>query len=816
VQNHASRQRFSLQHALLAPLLAAVLAVSCREPLLAPLTESEVDAAGGKPGESERGAGGLVLANDGGAAGSTMDALQSNGGDSAREPAAVTEARPPTLYCADRSLPRTCRTHGDASKGVRLIGTLLEPERVRVGGVLDLDERGIIRCVDCDCGDDGGALVVECPDLVVSAGFINLHDHLSYAGTPPLPHPGERYQHRSDWRLGENGHTALQFSGGATSAQVLAQELRHALGGATSIVGAGGRRGLLRNLELADRTEGILPGSMDAETFPLDDASGVGDAAACEFGAHPDTRAVASSFSAYLPHLGEGTNQIARAELDCALGALDLLGPSSAVVHAMALSRAAARKLTERGSSVVWSPRSNLDLYGSTAPVALLSSLGVNIALGTDWLASGSMNLLRELACAKRYSSAVLGGYFDDYELWRMVTVNAAWALGLEGRLGALRPGLAGDLALFAGHGDAYASVVDARPSDVKLVLRQGTPLYGDSALVEAFGDDTCEELELCGQARRVCTRQSAVSLAEIRAAADAVYPLVSCDEPESEPRCDALVTHECPDGESVCAASPRPPAWDERDADGDGVPDVLDSCPRIADEQTDRDGDGRGDACDPCPVTNPGLEPCPLSIAALRRPGERLSPGTSVVISNAEVTALRVQGSKGYYIEDGDHAPYSGIFVYTKDTTPQVRVGERVTIQGYFTTFNGTDELVGVEVLSRSSEVEPYQPLVVELAALTDDSPRADALASLWLRVESAEVAVTNPDAPKDYDETGLSGGLRIDDLLAPELDNDFAVGTRFGSIQGIFGSSFGHHKLFPTSTSDLVVVEPATSTRP
>src|SRR5262249_38036739 len=35
---------------------------------------------------------------------------------------------------------------------------------------------------------------------------------------------------------------------------------------------------------------------------------------------------------------------------------------------------------------------------------------------------------------------------------------------------------------------------------------------------------------------------------------------------------------------------------------DGDGVPDVVDDCPSVADPgQTDGDGDGLGDACDPC-----------------------------------------------------------------------------------------------------------------------------------------------------------------------------------------------------------------------
>jgi hypothetical protein len=64
----------------------------------------------------------------------------------------------------------------------------------------------------------------------------------------------------------------------------------------------------------------------------------------------------------------------------------------------------------------------------------------------------------------------------------------------------------------------------------------------------------------------------------------------------------------------------------------------------------------------------------------------------------------------------------------------------------------------------------------------------------------------VTNPDAPKDYDETGLRGGLRLDDLLWPELDNVYPPGSRFSSVNGIAGFSFGHCKLYPRSPADLV----------
>ncbi len=690
---------------------------------------------------------------------------------------------------------------------MRIIGTLLEPLVIRARGVLALDAAGNIQCAACDCGDDDDALVIDCPDLVISPGFVNLHDHLGYAGTPPLAHPGELYEHRNDWRLGEHGHAKLPFAGGASATQVLAQELRMLLGGTTSIVGAGGRRGFLRNLDTVGLSLGLMAGDIHAETFPLDDATGSVDSTACSFGTKPDTPAISATAQAYVAHVGEGTDQRATDELRCALGSLDLLGDNSAIVHAMALSRADAHKLADRGASVVWSPRSNLDLYGSTAPVALLGSLGVRLALGTDWLPSGSMNQQRELSCAAEYDAAVLGGYFDTFQRWRMVTENPAWALRLERRFAALSTGLVGDIAVFTQRGeDAYASVVEASAADVRLVLRQGTPLYGDTQLVKAFRDgEACDELMVCGATQRVCALETGQSLADIRKAADAIYPLFSCEPPPNEPHCEAVVTRECPAGEADCPPPPPPPAWNETDADADGVPDARDDCPRATNpDQADSDDDGRGDACDACPVYNPGLRPCPRSIAELRAPTTRLTTKAAVLLTGARVTALRPQDSKGFYLEDGNHAPYSGIFVYTS-AAPGVELGAIVSVRGYFDSFQGTDELVNTEVVSHVAGVTEYPPLAIALADAADGSARAAGLASLFVRIEGAQVAITNPDAPSDYDETLLLGGLRLDDLIWADLDNLFPVGTPFGALQGIAGLSFGHHKLYPRSATDL-----------
>ena len=76
------------------------------------------------------------------------------------------------------------------------------------------------------------------------------------------------------------------------------------------------------------------------------------------------------------------------------------------------------------GTALIWSPRSNITLYGDTARVSTAARLGVEIALGTDWMPTGSMNLLRELACADSFNKTYLDGYFTDVQLWQMVTLE--------------------------------------------------------------------------------------------------------------------------------------------------------------------------------------------------------------------------------------------------------------------------------------------------------------------------------------------------------------------------------------------------------
>jgi hypothetical protein len=306
----------------------------------------------------------------------------------------------------------------------------------------------------------------------------------------------------------------------------------------------------------------------------------------------------------------------------------------TAVVHAIALTAADYHALASDGVALVWSPRSNVSLYGDTAQVPLSHRLGMLIALGSDWMLSGSMNLLRELRCADELNQTHLGGYFDDRALWLMVTHHAAMALGRDDMLGRLAPGLVGDIAIFDGRRrGGYRAVIDAEPADVALVLRGGQPLYGDASVVAAL-EESCETLDVCTLPKRVCAQpQTGVSLSQVLGSAP--YPAFACGAPAGEPSCLPVRTVSV-DGSSVYDAAAA------QQDDGDGIPSALDNCPEVFNpirpldqgQQADADADGQGEACDPCPL-DANTSDCPAP-----DPLDRDGDGITAALDNCPAAA--------------------------------------------------------------------------------------------------------------------------------------------------------------------------------
>ncbi len=533
------------------------------------------------------------------------------------------------IECPNPSYPPPAQgvcevTTGDTQLLVE--ATLLTQGAVLRKAHLLIDADGIIACVGCDCSSEPGfdtATRITCADGVVSPGLINLHDHTGWADTPPVDHGNERFDHRHDWRKGLRGHTNLAIPSSTYSDTGRSwAELRHLLAGTTSIIGPGDAANFLRNLNDPTHQDGLAQDPIYATTFPLGDAAGGLIAEGCDYlGIDPPFPG-----EIYEPHVSEGIDAEARNEFLClsndSLPSGHDVIDDAALVHAIALTPEDAELLATRNGSIVWSPRTNISLYGMTAQVTVFKNVGVNIALGTDWLPSGSMNLLRELQCAKTMSQTYLGAQFSDYDLVGMVTWDAAYAARMDDVIGHLQAGLFADIAIFDGSVNSdFSAVVDAEPPEVVLVLKGGVPMYGDAPVMEALGagDGLCEIIAEssgndCLNGKRVCVTREGSGLGLTLASLSAMftnYPLFSCtNPPPQEPTCtpyrnelDGIYY----DGIPVAG-----------DADGDGVLDVSDNCPSMFNPprpvegfvQSDADSDGIGDACDRCPV-DPGEEIC-------------------------------------------------------------------------------------------------------------------------------------------------------------------------------------------------------------
>jgi 5-methylthioadenosine/S-adenosylhomocysteine deaminase len=236
-------------------------------------------------------------------------------------------------------------------------------------------------------------------------------------------------------------------------------------------------------------------------------------------------------------HLAEGqrTNSRSVKELDH-LKSLTALTPATVIIHGTALTRTQLGEAADAGAKLVWSPQSNLRLYKETTRIADALDVGLPIALGADWLPTGSTSLLAEMKVA-RQESANQGRAIEAQDLVAMVTSGAAAIAGLADTLGALEAGAVADLVVFnRTDDDAYESVCQATPNDVQLVLIDGQLCYGRSDWVEKLAhnptDPTLEPVLAWGRPmllntslRSDPTTPEAANLNQLRSALTAAYP---------------------------------------------------------------------------------------------------------------------------------------------------------------------------------------------------------------------------------------------------------------------------------------------------
>jgi hypothetical protein len=503
-------------------------------------------------------------------------------------------------------------TAGDANLLIR--GAIVIDGDVLENGHLLIGASGTITCADCDCSAHAGfptATRVDCPDGVVIPGRIDANEFLNFAQNLPADWGEERYEHRHDWRLGQNGHTAIPSAGGASLAQQRWGELRQLLGGATSVRGATPVAGLVRNLDsTVAATEGLTSPPWSDDNFPLGDASGERLEGSCAYPTLP----TAPVGAPYWLTVAEGIDGSARNELVClsdtggGAGGVDVIA-GAMISDAIAVTAADVAELGAADATVIWSPRSNLALYGRTAPVTQLHRRQVPLALGSDWIVTGSMSMARELACADLYNRRYLAGRLSDRELFDAAAKNAAFAGGMGDEIGVIVQGHRADVVVFGRDGrDPYRAAIEGDVSRLALALRGGRPLIGEDDVLAVWPVAGCADasVELCGRDLRPCLDgEFGLSYAMLAAANAASYPDHFCGQPQGEPLCQpvrALSSGGFPTHDGVPRAD---------DFDGDGFANGVDLCPVVFDPptvsalaQANADGDAAGDACDFCPTS--------------------------------------------------------------------------------------------------------------------------------------------------------------------------------------------------------------------
>ena len=120
--------------------------------------------------------------------------------------------------------------------------------------------------------------------------------------------------------------------------------------------------------------------------------------------------------------------------------------------HAVYLDENDIRILADRGASITHHASCNLAMRNGISPVWFLEQAGVNVALGLD---EKSINddedvfmELRMIYYLSRCAGFDLAGTpaLTAEQVFRMGTVNAARSVGMEGKLGEIRPGMLADL----------------------------------------------------------------------------------------------------------------------------------------------------------------------------------------------------------------------------------------------------------------------------------------------------------------------------------------------------------------------------------
>jgi 5-methylthioadenosine/S-adenosylhomocysteine deaminase len=403
---------------------------------------------------------------------------------------------------ADTSDPGTDTSPYDTQESVgtyALGGTIITPKGPQKGYVVVTDEK-ITAIVSTKAQVPAGTRIVDTGG-VISPGFMDLHNHVAY-NFLPLWNSGQRFKNRYQWS-GISGYDTVKKpynavkAAGDACAGLKYGEFRSIVGGTTTIQGSvdlACARSWTRNVEFVNFCEDHIR----QDVLPI---NGISPADAATLNA----QFTSGQTKAFFVHLAEGTDDKSRTEFEQLRG-LGLLKPQVVGIHSTALNEAQLQEMGHIGMKIIWSPLSNMILYGKTTNIPVAMKAGVKVAIAPDWSPSGSANVLGELKVADRVNREQFGNFLTDQQLVEMVTSIPSQIAGMDDKLGAIEVGKFADLVVLRGNVDKpYRAVIDAKPADVLLTTVSGEAFYGKQDILTGIGSTrTFSTVDACGEPRQL------------------------------------------------------------------------------------------------------------------------------------------------------------------------------------------------------------------------------------------------------------------------------------------------------------------------
>jgi cytosine/adenosine deaminase-related metal-dependent hydrolase len=383
-----------------------------------------------------------------------------------------------------------------------------DPDAIFKGRIY-IDDNGTIDTVSADGKPAPSgferARLVNLGDAFVMPGLIDLHNHIGYNALPlwTEPRQNEPFAHHDSWTRAASYQSSVSWPANALvqaapEALLAYVQLRALVGGTTAIQG----------WPMANRDFGQALRNVDSETAGTRDRNRVYTSALTKKSLELAKMAQAINAGAgFIYHCAEGQvgSLAAREFIDVANAGC--LARTFIGVHCNAVAAADWQRWdTRKAGAIVWSPFSNLWLYGTTTDIASAQARGVSVCLGSDWGPSGTKNVQCELKVA-RLVSQHLGLGLTDRALVATVTTNPGDVLTrCWGRtIGRLVPGAFADITAFHPNGTAsvWTQIVQSTEREVALVVSDGIPRYGDAALVKAALRGPSAPITIAGRSRR-------------------------------------------------------------------------------------------------------------------------------------------------------------------------------------------------------------------------------------------------------------------------------------------------------------------------